>query len=237
MTKHNPLSLFPHRTVAAVASGLTLAFALTACRSATPPKAEPAPSTPTIGATAEQSRGPTPGGATVVGRLDVLIALTTPDSVIPNPPLSYALLVQPRGGTTTVTYPVDADGTFALPLAPGRYDVASLQIKAADLGAEPVVLPLSAIKRLELQAPASGCVYGGTVHATYGRLPKGSEAQQKALVDRASKNNRENYTFVYRPNGGFVIVGMGITDPSQGQPPTSARDCVQDTFVAIPVTQ
>jgi hypothetical protein len=166
----------------------------------------------------------------VVGNLDVLIALTTPDSVIPSPPLSYALLVQPAGGTVATAYPVDADGTLALSLAPGTYGVASLQIKGADLGTEPVVLPLSPAQRLEIDAPATGCVYGGLVDVTYGRLPAGTKAQQQALVDRASRNNHENYTFVYRPDGGFVMAGMGVSLPAPNQRPAAAKSCVDQAF-------
>jgi peptidoglycan hydrolase-like protein with peptidoglycan-binding domain len=89
-------------------------------------------------------------------------------------------------------------------------------------------VPLATSRVLRLRVPATGCAYGGTVGVTYGRLPAGSQKQQQALVERAGRTNNAEYSFVYRPDGGFVIAGAAVTMPTQR--PAAAKQCVPDPF-------
>jgi hypothetical protein len=222
-----------------VAGGIAIAATLTACRGggAQPPKSAPVQTAPSASTT--PSPTPTPGfgiiptDPTVVGRLDVMIAMTTPNSVVPKSPITYTLLVHPAGDEVATPYPVDPDGTFALPLTPGSYDMAVLEIDAADLGTESVVLPLTTSQALRLTAPSTGCVYGGEVHIVFGRLPSGTQQQQQTLVERASRNNHEDYSFVYRRDGGFVIAGASVSLAAQNQRPGVARSCAGTKFTWV----
>jgi hypothetical protein len=207
---------------------LAVAFALTAC-GVRPDPAGPAPS-------ATRSSAPSPSTPatkgeypTVVGTLNVMIALTTSGAALPVEPV-YSLAVKPRTGTVIAMYPVGSDGTFALAIPPGTYDVEYLELRAADLGMEPMVIPIASDRRLVLEVPGTGCRYGGEVMVVYGRLPAGTERQQQELVERASRTNKENYSFVFRPDGGFVLAGASVSLPASPQRPPAAAGCETAKF-------
>ena len=223
-----------HR-VATVLGTMAVAVALTACGTRPEPagpggSAGPAPSAsssadppPSIAATED-------GYPTVVGTLNVMIALTTSEAVLPDEPVSYSLAVKPRAGAVITTHRVGPDGTFALAIPPGTYDVEYLELRAADLGLEPMAIPIASGRRLVLEVPATGCRYGGEVMVVYGRLPAGTERQQQEVVERASRNNKETYRFVFRPDGGFVLAGASVSLPSSPQRPPVAAGCETKKF-------
>jgi hypothetical protein len=212
---------------------IAAALALAACgTNARPEPAGPAPPAPSAtGAAPSPTTPATPDGyPTVVGTLNVMIARTTPESVIPDEPVSYSLAVKPRAGSASTTYRVGPDDTFALALSPGTYEVALLEVQAANLGLEPMAIPIAADKRLVLEVPETGCRYGGEVLVVYGRLPAGTERQQQDLVERAGRDNNKNYGFVFRPDGGFVLAGASVSLPASPQRPPAAAGCVTKRF-------
>src|SRR5882724_4438424 len=108
-------STLARRPICAIALAAT-ALTLTACHGSARPQAAPTSgiastaSTPSASSTPIQAASDAP---TVVGTLDVLIAVTTPDAELPADP-SYKLLVKPDGDDAATVFPVDPDGTFAL---------------------------------------------------------------------------------------------------------------------------
>jgi hypothetical protein len=216
-------------------STVATALALTACGDAQPQQATPSSSASSVSPTPGPDTAPDPTQPTIFGKLSVLFALTTRDSVVPQPPLTYTLIVRTPGATRGTPHEVNADGTFALVLPPGTYELWYLQIEAADL--DPFTLPLKSNatdpaknESVALHARATGCVYGGEVNVVYGRLPAVSETKQDALVAQASKNNNERYAYVYHPKGGFVIAGASVSMPANDKRPLRAQNCVAEKF-------
>jgi hypothetical protein len=211
---------------------LAVAVALTGCGARPEParSAVPAPSASGSAAPSPTTPPAPDGHPTVVGTLQVMIAPTTPESVVPAAPVLYSLAVKPRAGSVSTMYRVGPDGTFALDLPPGTYDVEFLEVRAADLGLEPMAIPIADDRRLVLEVPRTGCRYGGEVMVTYGRLPAGTERQQQEVVERASRNNKVHYSFVYRPDGGFVLAGASVSVPASPQRPPVAAGCETKRF-------
>ncbi|MGE5827034.1 MAG: hypothetical protein ACM30G_01545 [Micromonosporaceae bacterium] len=162
------------------------------------------------------------------------IAKTTSASVVPRPPISYGLGVRRLGRDAVVTYPVDADGEFALALDAGTYEVAYLEIDADDLSPTPIYVPLTATELLRLRAPATGCIYGGHVQVLYGRLVAGDKQRQAEIVQKLAAANHQDYSYIYLPNGGLVITGAKIDIPAVADRPEAARNCVVEEFASVP---
>jgi hypothetical protein len=81
-----------------------------------------------------------------------------------------------------------------------------------------------------LHAPGRDCVWGGEISVTYGRLPAGSEKQQEAQVRRASENNHQNYAYVYRADGGFVLAGALVRRTAPADRPAATQVCADELF-------
>ena len=234
MTSHTYRSPVRARPIVMVMGTVATALALTACGDAQQ-QATPSPSASSVSPT--PTNAPTTTQPTVIGKLSVLIALTTPDSVVPQPPLTYTLVIREPASGIVRPYPVSPDGTFAIALPPGTYEVSHLGIEAAELGPDPFGVPLKTnstdpriAEHLVLRVPATGCLYGGEVDVVYGRLPAVSEKKQDALVAQASKNNNEKYGYVYRPDGGFVMAGASVSMPAQADRPVAAQSCTAEKF-------
>ena len=218
------------------ASIVAAAMALTACRGGAQPDTA-APSADSTPSTTATTPAPTASAApTVYGKLTVQIAKTSNDSVVPRPPISYKLVVTAVGSGVMTQHEVGADGEFALTLPSGTYDMSTLEIKADDLGPDPVRLPLTASEKLRFTAPATGCVYGGHVQLLYGRLPAGDTDHQAKVIGQLHNQTGLDYMFVYLPNGGFAITGGHLEMPAESDRPAAARGCTTEEFSTVPTT-
>lgn len=217
------------------ASIAVIALALTACGDAQPQQATSTPTNDaTTTATTNPTPTPTPAPNTVFGRLTVTIAKTTSASVVPRPPISYRLGVRRLGEDAVATYPVGADGEFALALATGTYELEYLEVDADDLSPNPIHMPLTATEQLRLRAPATGCIYGGHVQVLYGRLVSGSKERQAGIVQQLANANQQDYTYIYLRNGGLIVTGAKIDIPAVADRPEAARNCMVEEFASVP---
>ena len=67
----------------------------------------------------------------------------------------------------------------------------------------------------------------------YGALPAGTQNEQIKLVEQASRNNKENYSFVYRPEGGFVLAGVSVSVKTETERPAAAQGCTAEKFTWV----
>jgi hypothetical protein len=110
-----------------------------------------------------------------------------------------------------------------------------LEIDAKDLSETPVRVPLTTTETLQLRAPTTGCIYGGHVDVLYGRLVSGDQQRQSEIVQKLAAANKQDYAFIYLPNGGLVITGARIDIPAAADRPEATRDCVVEEFASVPV--
>lgn len=220
-------------TFVALLAGATLIS--TACRTSPPAAAPVSPTSSVVSPSATATPTPTPTAQpSVFGTLNVRIAKTTKDAVLPRAPVTYTLVIKTVNGGAESLHPVGSDGLFALALAPGTYDLQYLEIQAADLGPEPFRMPLTATDKVRFTAPASGCVYGGRIDLLYGRLPAGTQEQQAFVIGQIQNSTGGGQVmFAYLPSGGFLITGGQIGVPPVANRPAAVRGCVVKEFSSL----
>ena len=143
--------------VAIVTSTIAIGLTLTACGSALArsDQATPYSAPPTVAASGQDATT-NPARTTWSARSPSCSRSPPRNPRPPREPLTYKLLVQQSGDNFSSAHPVDPDGTFALDLPPGTHQVTVLQVEAADLGEDPVNLPLHITRNLQLNVPETG---------------------------------------------------------------------------------
>ena len=132
-----------------------------------------------------------------------------------------SFVIKPVEGGPEVTQSIpESGGGFSLTLDPGKYGMSALKLVSASLSDAVVQLPTGGPT---FTVPATGCVYIGRISFAYYRMPKGSLAEQTAVIKQLFA--RDDVVFTFLESGSLVGNQAGVTLPPNVERVSGSANC------------